>query len=45
MSFTALAASAPTATAMSAVSTGVVAIKRARSPAGMDSSATVHRIW
>ena len=44
-SLTAFGVSAPTAIASSAVITGVAAISSAESPAGIDWSATGHRIW
>ncbi len=45
MSLTALGESAPVAMARSAVITGVAAMSSAESPAGIDWSATGHRIW
>ena len=44
-SLTGFGVSAPTAIASSAVMTGVAAMSRAESPAGIVWSATGHRIW
>ena len=45
MSLTAFGVSAPVAIASRAIITGVVAMSSAESPAGIDWSATGHRIW